>query len=230
MIFGGIRKLTLIDYPGKTACTLFTPGCNFRCPFCHNASLVCGDGEGRTIDAMEVLGFLETRQGLLDGVVISGGEPLLHRELGAFIGEVKALGYPVKLDTNGSYPDELKALVRSGAVDYVAMDIKNAPENYARTIGAPDYDLAPVEESRAFLLSGAVPFEFRTTVVREFHSAEDLVALARWISPAENYYLQGFIDSGEVLQSGLHGYTAAEMRQFLDKIHLILPTAELRGI
>lgn len=230
MVFGGIQKLTLLDYPDKTACTLFTQGCNYRCPFCHNASLVMPAGGNQGIDEEAVLDFLKTRQRLLDGVCISGGEPLMYRELGTFIARVKALGFSIKLDTNGSFPDALEELVASKLVDYVAMDIKNAPEKYPQTIGLAAYDLTPVTRSVAFLLSGKVPYELRTTVVREFHTQADLVSLARWIKGAEKYYLQGFVDSGDMLAEGLSGYSAAEMACLLASIRDVLPNAQLRGI
>jgi len=229
MVFGGIQKLTLLDYPDKTACTLFTVGCNFYCPFCQNASIAHPTGNVQTISAAEVLSFLNTRKGLLDGVCISGGEPLIHDELDAFIGDIKALGFLVKLDTNGSYPDKLKELVKSGAIDYVAMDVKNSLEKYGQTIGIPDYDTSLVEESVEFLLSGEIPHEFRTTVVRELHTGDDLKSLARWISGAEKYFIQGFVDSGEVKKSGLSGYSKAEINDLLLKVRTILPNAEIRG-
>jgi len=230
MIFGGINKLTLLDYPDKTACILFTLGCNFKCPFCQNTSLVCPTERPQSIDASEVLAFLKKRQGLLDGVCISGGEPLMHDELGAFIAEVKALGFLVKLDTNGAYPQKLKDLVASGLIDYVAMDIKNTPEKYAWTIDVPGYDFATIRESVDFLLSGTVDYEFRTTVVREYHTCDDLLSIAEWIRGTDKYYLQKFIDSGDTIQKGLHGYSDAEMQKLLCKAQAILPATQLRGV
>lgn len=230
MLFGGIQKLTLLDYPDKTACTLFTVGCNFRCPFCHNATLIASVGNKQTMDSTEVLAFLKRRQGLLDGVCISGGEPLLHPRLGDFIRQVKELGFLVKLDTNGSLPDRLIKLVRSGTIDYVAMDIKNTPQKYAFTIGAPRYDLASVVESVAFLLTGTLPYEFRTTVVRELHTVDDLRTIAQWLAGTDKYCLQAFVDSGDVLESGLSGYSPPEMQSLLHTVKTIIPNAELRGI
>jgi len=230
MIFGGIQKLTLIDYPDKTACTLFTVGCNFRCPYCQNVSLIdTAEGECK-IPASEVLDFLKTRKGLLDGVCISGGEPLLHDDLEAFIVEVKKLGFPVKLDTNGSYPQKLKKLLASGVLDYIAMDIKNTPEKYALTAGVPGYDTYPVEESIGILCSSTVPHEFRTTVVQEFHTEDDLTNIAKWISGNEKYCIQSFKDSEGVMYGGLHSYSDEEMFRFLENIKKVLPNAELRGI
>ena len=236
MIFGGIQKLTLLDYPDRTACTLFTVGCNFKCPYCQNTSLIdfIGDedkkGSAQKLSESEILGFLKTRQGLLDGVCISGGEPLLQNDLESFIYAVKDLGFLVKLDTNGSCPEKLEKLINSGAIDYVAMDIKNTPEKYALTIGIPGYDTAPVEASISLLYKGTVPCEFRTTVVREYHNGDDLLSIVRWISGAEKYFLQSFVDSEGVAQKGLSGYSDDQMQQFLSSIIKVLPAAELRGV
>ena len=169
MIIQGLQKLTLLDYPGKVACTIFTAGCNFRCPFCHNASLVIDTSANETIPEEEIFRFLTKRQGILDGVCISGGEPLIQDGIEEFIRQIKEMGYDVKLDTNGSFPDKLIRLVEAGLINYVAMDIKNSQEHYGRTIGIEDYDIRDVHRSVKYLMSGKVPYEFRTTVVREFH-------------------------------------------------------------
>ena len=235
MVFGGFQKVTLLDYPGKTACTLFTTGCDFRCPFCQNSSLVCPDmaeqasKDVQTITESEILSFLKTRHDLLDGVCISGGEPLLHNELGSFIKDIKEMGFLVKLDTNGNHPDKLKELIESGLIDYVAMDIKNTPEKYAMTAGIPDIDISAIEESVKILLSGIAAYEFRTTVVREFHTGEDLMSIAQWVSGARKYFLQRFVNSDGVLTNGLQGYSDEEMHQFLVTVKSVLPTAEIRG-
>jgi len=230
MVFGGIQKLTLLDYPEKTACTLFTVGCNFNCGYCQNASLIDPAGTKDTIAASKVVAFLKTRTGLLDGVCISGGEPLINDDLDAFIDEIKGLGFLVKLDTNGSYPDKLEKLITYGKLDYVAMDIKNRLEKYAITIGKPDYNVSPVKESVSLFLLTSLPTEFRTTVWREYHTEEDLLSIARWISGAEKFYLQVFRDSEGVAQRGLHSFSEEEMQQFLSNIKEILPKTELRGV
>ena len=241
MVFGGFQKLTLLDYPEKTACTLFTIGCNYACPFCQNASLISdpdgiavrekhGDSAGDSYADSVVLGFLKTRKGLLDGVCISGGEPLIRDDLEGFINDVKALGFSVKLDTNGSYPQKLEKLIKSGKIDYVAMDIKNSPEKYAMTVGLPEYDIAPINESIDLLLSGTVDYEFRTTVVREFHTADDLISVARRISGAKKYFLQKFMKSENVLKKSLTGYSDDEMHKLLSEVTKILPLTELRGV
>ncbi len=204
MIFSGFQKLTLLDFPGHVACTLFTKGCNFRCPFCHNALLVTEKGEGEQHSEEEVLSYLKKRVGILDGVCITGGEPLMQTKLPEFIRKVKALGYLVKLDTNGSFPEQLRALVEEGLIDYVAMDVKNSMERYGETVGLSDFSTAAVEESIDFLLAGNVPFEFRTTVVEEFHTPQDIVSLAKRIQGAPRYFLQNFVDSGCLIGENLH--------------------------
>lgn len=226
----GLQKLTLLDYPEKVACTIFTAGCNFRCPFCHNASLVTHVDPYHDMPEEEVLAFLKKRQGILDGVCITGGEPLLHTDLAGFLEKVKELGYSVKLDTNGSNIGRLKLLAEQGLVDYIAMDIKNAPNKYGETIGIQDYNLENILQSVDYLKSGAVPYEFRTTVVREFHKREDFAAIGRWLKGAERYYLQGFVDSGDLIQSGLRAYTKEIMEQALEIIRKNIPNAELRGV
>ena len=228
MVFAGIQKLTLLDYPDKTACTVFTFGCDFCCPFCQNSALISKSG-AEMIPESEVLEFLKSRQGLLDGVCISGGEPLLHDELEDFIDDVKSLGFLVKLDTNGSNPEKLEKLLKAGKIDFVSMDIKNTPVKYAQTIGLPAFDVSVIEKSVNILRSGTVPYEFRTTVVCEFHTGDDLLSIAQWIFGAEKYCLQRFIDSDGVLQKGLHGYSDPEMQNLLVNVKKILPFAGLRG-
>ena len=188
----GLQKLTLLDYPGKTACTVFTWGCNLRCPFCHNAGLVT-EPLTEAITADELYVFLKKRTGLLDGVCVTGGEPLLQPDLFEFLKPIRDMGFAVKLDTNGTFPDRLISLVEEKLVDRVAMDIKNAPALYARTAGLETMDMAAVMKSRNFLLSGSVEYEFRTTVVRGLHTRESLVEAARWIAGAQAYFLQQFI-------------------------------------
>ena len=190
MLISGLQKMTLLDYPGLVACTVFTGGCNFRCPFCHNAPLVLPERMSSDDRTEEVLSFLRKRQGLLDGVAITGGEPLLHADLPEFLRKIRDLGYKIKLDTNGSFPDRLRAVVEEGLVDRVAMDIKNAPLLYGKTIGISGFDIEPVERSKNFLLEGCVAYEFRTTVVYGLHTEESLCAAARWLEGAREYYLQ----------------------------------------
>lgn len=225
----GLQKLTLLDYPGTVACTIFTGGCNFRCPFCQNSDLLpCG--QAAQLDASEILDFLAKRRHLLDGVCVSGGEPLLQEELFVFLQQIHAMGYVIKLDTNGSFPQKLQQLVEADLVDYVAMDLKNSLKHYSKTTGTTGLYEEAVQQSAAFLLQGTIPYEFRTTVVREFHQADDFEQIGRWIAGAQQYFLQGFVDSERVLQSGLHSYTAAEMKQFQQILLPHIPLVQLRGI
>jgi len=226
----GLQKLTLLDYPGHTACTVFTGGCNYRCPFCHNATLVLRPTEQPLIGPDEVLGFLKKRQGLLDGVCITGGEPTLEAGLPDFAARIKELGFAVKLDSNGSRPEALRELVEKKLVDYVAMDIKSSRENYGRLVGLPGYDTAPVAESAAYLMEGRVDFEFRTTVVRELHTAEDFERIGQWLQGGEKYFLQAFKDSGDILGGSFHAYGRAEMEAFREQLLPYIPDTFLRGV
>jgi pyruvate formate lyase activating enzyme len=225
-----LQKLTLLDYPEKMACTVFTGGCNFRCPFCHNASLVLQPGRDGVIPEQEVFDLLEKRRGVLDGVCVTGGEPLLQPDLAAFLEKIHQMGFLVKLDTNGASPEALAALLEAGLADYVAMDLKSSRETYGKVIGVPGYDPAPVEKSVALLLRGGVPYEFRTTAVRGLHTKADFAAMADWIAGAEHYYLQGFVDSGELIGSGLAAFSADEMRELLGIVRAKVPSAALRGV
>lgn len=239
MRIAGLQKLSLLDYPGLTACTLFTPGCNLRCPFCHNAALVLKPGETEDIAEEEFFAFLKKRQGLLDGVCISGGEPLLQLGLDRFITRIKALGYKVKLDTNGSFPAELRRLVAAGLLDYVAMDVKNTLPRYPETIGLANFDVAPIRESIDFLLEQPLPYEFRTTVVKNFHGEAELLELAALLKEAPLYALQSYKDSGDILQyrlpeteargQSLVAYSETEMRALFDRVKAVHPQAVLRA-
>lgn len=228
--FFGMQKLTLLDYPGKMACTLFTGGCNFKCPFCHNSDLVFLPENMVEIKEKDVLDFLKKRQGILEGVCISGGEPLLHDELVPFLRKVKELGYLVKLDTNGCFPDKIKYLVEEGLIDYVAMDIKNTLEKYPTTIGTQTLYMSEVKESIDYLLSNVVDYEFRTTLVKEFHNQEDIIEIAKMIAKAKRYYLQNFMDSECVIQKGLHGFTKEEIETIAKSIQLYVQEVNIRGI
>ena len=231
MNISGIQKLTLLDYPGKVACTLFTAGCNFRCPFCHNAGLVLPDRlEEASITEDEVMSFLKKRAGILDGVAITGGEPLLHTDMPEFLEKIKNLGYKIKLDTNGSNPKLLKEIVNAGLVDRVAMDIKNAPTEYDKTAGC-SVNMEKIEESKDFLLTGTCDYEFRTTVVKGIHTKESLIAAAKWISGAKEYYLQQFKDSGNLINpEELTAFDENEMHGLADAVREYVPTAEVRGV
>lgn len=232
MRISGIQKLTLLDYPGKVACTMFTSGCNFRCPFCHNALLVLPERiEESFLTEEEIMSFLKKRFGVLDGVAVTGGEPLLHADLPQLLEKIKSIGYKVKLDTNGSNPKLLREIIEAGLVDMVAMDIKNAPEEYGRTIGIENYDVSRVEESKNLLLSGVVEYEFRTTVVKGIHTRESLVEAAKWIAGAKEYYLQQFKDSGDlILPEGLGAYDKEEMNELCSAVRQYVPAAQVRGV
>ena len=232
MFLAGIQKLSLLDYPGLVACTLFTAGCNLRCPWCHNAGLVLPEKfPEEPLDTDNVLSFLKTRSGILDGVCITGGEPLLHPEIPEFIRRVRELGFRVKLDTNGSFPEKLKALVEEKLLDYVAMDIKNSPAHYAETVGVPGFQTDAVQESKDFLLLGQVDYEFRTTVIQGLHTEERLLEAADWIRGAKAWYLQQFRDSGALIHGeGLRAFSREEMQQLLTAVQTRLPAAQLRGI
>ena len=226
----GLQKLAMVDYPGKLATTVFTGGCNLRCPFCHNAPLVLSPEENPQLSQEEVLDFLSSRKGLLDGVVLSGGEPLLQSGAADFLSRVRQLGFAVKLDTNGCFPDALEQILSAGLVDYVAMDIKNRPEKYPQTVGLPAFDLAPVRKSVQLLMSSGIDFEFRTTVIREFHTVDDIRAIGQWLHGAPRYSLQQFVDSGNLVGSGCHGLGPSEMQALADAARPFFGQVSLRGV
>ena len=229
----GVQKLTLLDYPGAVACTLFTGGCNFRCPFCHNALLVDPKRvkEEGELPVEDVMSFLKKRKGVLDGVAITGGEPLLHSDMPEFLREIKDMGYRIKLDTNGSNPELLKRILDEKLVDRVAMDIKNSPELYDLTTGRDDIDIEAIVKSKDMLLNGETEYEFRTTVVKGIHTKESLVEAAKWIAGAKEYYLQQFKDSGDLLKGeGLSAFDEAEMHELCEAVKYYVPAAEVRGV
>ena len=231
MRISGLQKLAMVDFPGKLAATVFTGGCNLRCPFCHNALLVNRLEENpETHSVEEVLDFLKKRRGFLDGVVLSGGEPLLQSGAADFLAAVKALGFAVKLDTNGCYPEKLKEILERGLVDYVAMDIKNSPGKYAETVGIPGFDLAPIEASVRLLQKSGVDFEFRTTVVKEFHTAQDLGEIGQWLEGSPRYFLQQFVDSGSLVGRGCTAVEPLELQAFAEIARPFFGQVELRGI
>ncbi len=201
MIIHGLQKLTLVDYPGKCACILFTGACNFRCPFCQNGSLVLDSAGEPVIPGDEIFSFLKKRRRMLEGVVVTGGEPTINADLIPFLGRIKELGYFVKLDTNGYLPSVLKAAVSSGYVDYVAMDIKTSLDEYSLLSGV-DTDTSRIRESIDFLLSGTVDYEFRTTVVNELHHRENFEKIGEIIKGAKRYFLQSFVPSEDTISDG----------------------------
>ena len=228
MKLGGLQKLTLLDFPGKTACTVFTVGCNFRCPFCHNASLVRGSADELCVD--EFFAFLKKRRGLLDGVCVTGGEPTLHPDLEEFVTKIKELGYAVKLDTNGTAPDTIRSLVEKGLIDYVAMDIKNSRAKYLSTAGVTKDLLGNIEESVKYLLEDHIPYEFRTTVVSPLHEKADFYDIGEWIKGTKHYFLQNFIDSGDLVSDGMTGYEKEALEEFALIVQGFVPNVTIRGI
>ncbi len=233
-MIAGLQKMTLLDYPGKVACTVFLQGCNYACPFCHNSQLLSFHGEP-CMQEQELLDFLRKRQGLLDGVCITGGEPTLYAGLEPLLAQIKVLGFSVKLDTNGSRPDVLRRLLSQGLVDYVAMDVKNGPSAYARTVGVPGLRLAPVEESLRLLLEGSIAYELRTTLVRQLHDEASVEEMGRWLGSLvpgkkpEILYLQSFVDRQSVAFSGLSAPESGEIQRFAQRLSSFVHQVCLRG-
>ena len=224
----GLQKMTLLDFPGKIACTVFLGGCNFRCPFCHNSELFMGKPE-KLMEDEEFFAFLKSRRGLLDGVCVSGGEPTLYKTLPDFLAKIKEMGFLVKLDTNGYRPEVLKALVQQGLVDYVAMDVKNSPAMYAQTVGVEKMELSSIEESLRFLIGGELPYELRTTLVRQLHDAASIQDMGAWLAALvpgrkpKKLFLQSFVDRDTVLFAGL---SAPEQEATAGFAKILAPFAE----
>ena len=230
MVIHGLQKLTLLDYPGHTACTVFTAWCPWRCPFCHNASLVLRPESQPVIDQEEFFTFLHKRRGLLDGVAVTGGEPTVQKDLPAFLVRVKEAGFAVKLDTNGTNPAMLRQILEAGLVDYVAMDIKAGRDNYSAVTGTLRPGLAAVEESAELLRRSGVDHEFRTTVVKELHTDADFRDIGRWLRGEEKYFLQAFKDSGDLISAECSGCSREEMEQFRAMLLPDIPGTEIRGM
>lgn len=224
-----IQKLTLLDYPGKVACTVFLHGCNLRCPFCHNAGLVIRPPE-ESVSIDELYSFLRKRQGILEGVAITGGEPLLDDGIFELLRGIKALGYPVKLDTNGFFPQRLEYIINEGLCDYVAMDIKNSEERYAETCGLKRVDIDAVKRSIAILANSLVEHEFRTTVTKDHHTKESLLAAAALIPSDSRYYLQAYKDSGDTIGKKCDEYSENELKALCEAVSVVVPKVELRGL
>lgn len=251
MLISGLNKTTLLDYPGRVAATVFTGGCNFRCPFCHNGGLVLSPLTQEHYTEEDILAFLKKRKNILSGVCITGGEPTIQEDLPDFIQQIKELGLSVKLDTNGSHPHMLEELIGKKQIDYVAMDIKNAPGKYAWTIGCgeklfcypslEDSENAGMQKQDKFpekaifqsvelLKNSGIPYEFRTTVVKEFHTLQDLQEICVWIAGSPAYYLQQFKDSGQLIaemdasvEKGMmfHAYEESEIKKIAESLNRI---------
>lgn len=242
MLICGLNKTTLLDYPEHVAATLFTGGCNFRCPFCHNRDLVLAPEGAQHIPEEEIWRFLEKRKGVLQGVCITGGEPTLCQDLQDFIRKVKELGYRVKLDTNGYRPQVLKALLEEGLLDYVAMDIKASKENYAKVIGLGEqggsdkaaqkhaFDIKKVEESVELLKNSGIPYEFRTTVVKGLHTPEEFEEIGKWLQGARAYYLQAYREDANVICPGFEAFSWEEMEEMRLTVEKYVEKAVLRGV
>lgn len=229
---GGLMKTSLVDYPGKICATIFTSGCSFKCPYCHNRDLVYIPENYAFMDVEEILAFLRKRKNVLDGVCISGGEALLQDKLIPFLREIKSIGYDIKLDVTGNFLDRLKEIVELGLVDYIAMDIKNSKQKYAMTVGneSEHFSIEQINECMKYIKQCGVSYEFRTTIVEELHTIEDIISIAKWISDCDAWYLQQFNDSGNCIHHGFHAYDSSTMYQMLEEARKIIPCAELRGM
>lgn len=224
----GLQKLSLLDYPDKIGATIFTGGCNFLCPFCHNKDLVIGIEKIKEIPQEEVFSFLEKRKGILEGICISGGEPLIHEEIGEFINKIKDMGYLIKIDTNGSYPDELKNLMKKKLIDYVAMDIKNSPGKYPITCGKSQIDIEKIKESVSILMNNNIQYEFRTTVIKELHNIEDFQIISEWLKGASKYFLQSYKDSENVIERRFNPYDNCQLEKFKEILSQKISFVQIR--
>ncbi len=225
----GLEKLSLVDFDGYVSATVFTGGCNFRCPFCHNSALVLDVQNLGVIPESDVLDYLSKRKNILEGVCVSGGEPTLYPDLPVFIEKVKTLGYKVKLDTNGTNPEMVKSLYNAGLVDYFAMDIKNDVDNYSKIVGIDNYKTKKVEKTVDFFLSGGAPYEFRTTLIKEYHDFSNIISIANWIKGAKKYFLQKFKDSGTCIKSHLSAVEDKVALSFRDILKDYISFVGLRG-
>lgn len=227
----GFTKTSLLDYPEHLAAVIFTPGCNYRCPFCHNTDLVLSGITDGDYDENDILEFLKKRRGILEGVCITGGEPTLQPDLLKFIAKIRELGYKIKLDSNGYRPDVLQEITDGGLVDYIAMDIKNSPAKYALTCGISNFHFENILKSIDILKSGNIEYEFRTTVVKELHTLPDMLQIADLIKGCRHYFIQSYIDSGNILVADHYSaYSAKELLKFMEAIMPVIPVVKLRGV
>ena len=226
----GYQKTTLLDYPGHVAATIFTGGCNFRCPFCHNSDLVVNSTMSPCISQEEIFSFLKKRKNVLSGICITGGEPTLQTNLSEFIKKVRFLGYKIKLDTNGYRPDVISSLLEDNLLDYIAMDIKAGLSNYAKVSGIPNLDTSKIKESISIIENSGIDYEFRTTVVKELHNRQDFLEISEMLSSSSSYFIQSFKDSGNILTPGLSSCDTDTLNQYLAIVKNKLPFSSLRGI
>ena len=230
MLIKGLQKLTLLDFPGHIACTVFTGGCNLRCPFCHNALLVT-ELDDEFIKEEDFFDFLKDRKGRLDGVAVTGGEPLLQKDAEQFIAKIKQLGFAVKLDTNGTFPDKLKQIIDKKLVDYIAVDIKNSPQKYAVTVGLSHLDVDKIKQSVDMIMASGIDYEFRTTVPKELFEENDFEEIGKFIKGAKRYFLQEFKDSGNLIEEGFFTPESKEqMEKYASIARKYVDRAEVRGI
>lgn len=231
MEIAGFNKTTLLDYPHHLASTIFLRGCDFRCPFCHNSSLVLpSKNDGTYIPEQEVFAYLEKRSSILEGVCITGGEPTLHQELFPFIKKIKELGLKVKLDTNGNHPDILASLIKEHLIDSIAMDIKNSLTYYDQTINLPNFNTINIEASVSLIQNSAIPYEFRTTIVKEFHNKERIKEIAAWLKGSKLYVLQSFKDTDDIIGSKLSAHTKETLVEFQSIASSYIKKVFIRGI
>ena len=229
MIIEGLQKTTLLDFPGLVACTVFAHGCNLRCPFCHNAGLVVRKPEN-IISQDELSAFLQKRKGILDGVCLTGGEPLAQKDAIEFIEFLRSFGYKIKLDTNGFYPERLKEVIDKGLVDYIAMDIKSSPEGYPKAVGVPDIDISPALESIKLIMASGIDYEFRTTAVKGLHLVSDFERIGDMIAGAKQYFIQQFIDSGDIIENGYSAFSGEETEKLIAAVREKVPNVKARGL
>lgn len=229
MVIHGLQKMTLLDFPGKVACTIFLGWCDFRCPFCHNWELIDGSAPAE-LDDEKLLDFLKKRRGLLEGVAITGGEPMLNKDLPELMRKIRELGYPVKVDTNGNHPEMLRRVIDEKLVDYIAMDVKNSRERYAQTIGLEEFDTSNVEKSIGIIMGSGIEYEFRTTVVEQLHDNDSFKGIGTLIEGADRYFLQKFTDRDTVPFEGLSAPSDDKMREYLETVRPFVKEVQLRGV
>ena len=229
MVIHGLQKMTLLDFPGKVACTIFLGWCDFRCPFCHNWELIDGSAPAE-LDDEKLLDFLKKRRGLLEGVAITGGEPMLNKDLPELMRKIRELGYPVKVDTNGNHPEMLRRVIDEKLVDYIAMDVKNSRERYAQTIGLEEFDTSNVEKSIGIIMGSGIEYEFRTTVVEQLHDNDSFKGIGTLIEGAERYFLQKFTDRDTVPFEGLSAPSDDKIREYLETVRPFVKEVQLRGV
>lgn len=228
MIIGGFEKITLLNYPDTVACIIFTKGCNLNCPFCHNSSLI-NNNRSKTIDDEYIFSYLEKRKNVLDGVCISGGEPLIQKDIINFIDKIKSLGYKIKIDTNGSRPDVLEKLLDKNLIDYVAMDIKGTFDKY-NVISGTRVDINKIKESIQILEKSNIDYEFRTTIIKEYHSIDDIKEICKLFKNSTKYYIQNFVNNENVLNKNLHGFEIKELEKMKIELEKDYPNVIFRDI